>query len=236
MDKNEWKKGKLFLHISTDEVYGELGEDGCFSETTPIAPRSPYSASKASADIIVQSYFSTFKMPVIISRCSNNYGPYQFPEKFIPLIISNCLNNRKIPVYGNGKNIRDWIYVEDHIRAIDEIIEKGKPGNIYNIGGQNEIENINLAKNIIDIIAKQTGKSIGHSLIKFVNDRPGHDYRYAMNISKIANDLGWKPEYSFIEGIKKTINWYIENRDWLNKIVGDEYKKYYKNMYENGID
>ncbi|RKX72643.1 dTDP-glucose 4,6-dehydratase [candidate division TA06 bacterium] len=235
LNKNKWEKSKLFLHISTDEVYGELGKSGCFSETTPIAPRSPYSASKASADMIVKSYFSTFKMPVIISRCSNNYGPYQFPEKFIPLIINNCLNNRKIPVYGDGKNIRDWIYIEDHIRAINIIIEKGKPGEIYNIGGQNEIDNINLVKNIIDIIAKQTGININYSLVKFVKDRPGHDYRYAMNISKIANELKWKPEYSFIEGIEKTINWYITNRNWLNEIVNGEYMEYYKNMYENRI-
>jgi dTDP-glucose 4,6-dehydratase len=235
LNKNKWKKGKLFLHISTDEIYGELGKSGYFSETTPIAPRSPYSASKASADMIVKSYFLTFKMPVIISRCSNNYGPYQFPEKFIPLIINNCLNNRKIPIYGDGKNIRDWIYVEDHIRALNIIIEKGKPGEIYNIGGQNEIDNISLAKNIVDIVAKQTGINIDDSLIEFVNDRPGHDYRYAMNISKIGNKLNWKPEYLFIEGIRKTINWYMKNRNWLNEIVNGEYKEYYKNMYENRI-
>ena len=216
---------KGFIQISTDEVYGSLGKTGYFTEKTPLDPTSPYSASKASADLIVMSYYKTFNLPAIITRCSNNYGPYQFPEKLIPLMINNALNDRPLPVYGDGKNIRDWIYVDDHCSAILKVLEEGKVGEIYNIGGNSEKRNINIVKLILDTLGKP------HSLIKFVEDRKAHDRRYAIDFSKIKNEIGWKPTIKFEEGIKKTIDWYLNNLNWLNEIVSGEYRNYYKKMY-----
>lgn len=221
----EYKDGVKFLQISTDEVYGSLGKTGLFSETTPLSPNSPYSVSKASADMLVQAYFKTFGLPVNITRCSNNYGPYQFPEKLIPLMINNCINNRKLPVYGDGLQVRDWLYVEDHCSAIDTVLHKGRTGEVYNIGGNNEKANIDIVK----LIIKKLGKD--DSLIEFVPDRPGHDRRYAIDNTKITTELGWFPKYSFEEGIQFTINWYLENTEWLERITSGEYLEYYKRMY-----
>ncbi len=221
---------KRYHQVSTDEVYGDLPLDRpdlFFTEDTPIHTSSPYSASKASADLLVQSYHRTFKVPVTISRCSNNYGPYHFPEKMIPLMIVNALNNKVLPVYGNGENIRDWLYVEDHCIAIDMIIHKGKLGEVYNIGGHNERTNLEVVKTII----KELGKK--DDLINYVTDRPGHDMRYAIDATKIKNELGWKPTTDFEAGIKKTIKWYLENETWWENIVSGEYQNYYKIMYEN---
>jgi len=220
-----FKSNKLFLQVSTDEVYGTLEDFGYFNETTPIRPNSPYSASKASADLICRSYFETFGFPVIISRCSNNYGPYQFPEKLIPLVINNSLKGQKIPVYGEGLQIRDWIFVEDHVDALNLIIQKGVHGNIYNIGGNNEKKNIDLVLKILEIL------ELNNDLIEFVKDRPGHDYRYAIDNTKITTELSWKPKYNFNEGINKTINWYIENQNWIRNVVDQDYLLYYENMY-----
>lgn len=217
-----------YHQVSTDEVYGDLPidrPDVFFTEETRINPSSPYSASKASADLLVMSYYRTFNIPVTISRCSNNYGPYHFPEKLIPLMIINALNDKKLPVYGNGKNIRDWLYVEDHCSAIDMIIHNGTIGEIYNIGGHNEKNNLDVVKTIL----KELGKS--DDLITYVKDRPGHDLRYAIDPSKINKELGWIPETKFEEGIKKTIQWYIDNKDWWNDIINGEYKNYYSKMY-----
>jgi len=219
-----------YHQVSTDEVYGDLPLDRTdlfFTEETPIHTSSPYSASKASADLLVQAYYRTYNIPVTISRCSNNYGPYHFPEKLIPLMIVNALNNKELPVYGKGENVRDWLYVQDHCNAIDLIIHKGRVGEIYNIGGHNERTNINVVKTII----KELGKS--ESLIKYVTDRPGHDMRYAIDPSKIYNELGWQPVTSFDEGIKKTIKWYIENKKWWENIISGEYQNYYIKMYSN---
>ncbi len=221
---------KRYHQVSTDEVYGDLPLDRpdlFFTETTPIHASSPYSASKASADLLVQAYHRTFGLPVTISRCSNNYGPYHFPEKLIPLMIANALNNKPLPVYGEGINVRDWLYVEDHCRAIDLIIHKGTVGEVYNIGGHNEMRNIDIVK----IILKELGKS--EDLITFVKDRAGHDMRYAIDPTKIHNELGWLPETKFKDGIKKTIKWYLENREWWENIISGEYQDYYKKMYEN---
>ncbi len=215
-DKNgypEYKPGVKFLQISTDEVYGSLGSEGLFEETSPLDPSSPYSASKASADLLVSSYNKTYKLPVNISRCSNNYGPYQFPEKLIPLMIVNTLKGKKLPVYGDGQQIRDWIHVRDHCRALDMILHRGQSGQVYNIGGNNERANIDIVK----LIIKKLGKS--EELITFVKDRPGHDRRYAIDYSKLSTELGWEPEYSFERGIEKTINWYLDNKSWWEKIV-----------------
>lgn len=214
-----------YVQISTDEVYGSLGKKGYFREETPLAPNSPYSASKASADLIVRAYFKTFGLPVNITRCSNNYGPYQFPEKLIPLMISNALENKKLPVYGDGLNIRDWIHVFDHCTAIDLVLHHGKKGEIYNIGGNNEKENIEIVKLILDYLDKED------SLITFVKDRLGHDRRYAIDSTKIQKDLGWKPRYSFEEGIKETIQWYLDNRSWWEKVKSGQYQEYYQKMY-----
>lgn len=236
--KNAWnldggfKGGKRFLQVSTDEVYGSLGETGFFTENTPIDPHSPYSASKASADMIVKSYFDTFKMPINITRCSNNYGPYQFPEKLIPLIINNCLNKRPLPVYGDGLNVRDWLYVDDHCKAIDMILEEGELGEIYNIGGHNERTNIYIVKTIIDFINKNIDSSVDEMLIKYVEDRKGHDRRYGIDPTKIKENLGWYPETSFESGIIKTIKWYLDNQEWLAHVTSGDYKEYYKNHYE----
>lgn len=209
----EFRDGTRFLQVSTDEVYGTLGEGGLFTEGTPLAPNSPYSASKASADMMVRAYYETYGMPVSITRCSNNYGPYQFPEKLIPLMINNCLNNYPLPVYGDGMQVRDWLHVEDHCRAIDVVLHKGKIGEVYNIGGNNEKANIEIVKLIIKSLGKE------ESLIQYVADRPGHDRRYAIDNSKIIKELGWAPKYTFDEGIKETIEWYLQNKEWLKKIV-----------------
>lgn len=209
----EFRDGTRFLQVSTDEVYGTLGEGGLFTEGTPLAPNSPYSASKASADMMVRAYYETYGMPVSITRCSNNYGPYQFPEKLIPLMINNCLNNYPLPVYGDGMQVRDWLHVEDHCRAIDIVLHKGKIGEVYNIGGNNEKANIEIVKLIIKSLGKE------ESLIQYVADRPGHDRRYAIDNSKITKELGWAPKYTFDEGIKETIEWYLQNKEWLKKIV-----------------
>ena len=224
----EYKDGVKFLQVSTDEVYGALGETGMFKETTPLSPNSPYSASKAGGDMIVRAYHETFGLPINITRCSNNYGPYQFPEKLIPLMINNCLNNKELPVYGDGMQIRDWLHVSDHCRAIDAVLHKGIDGEIYNIGGNNEKANIEIVK----LIIKQLGKN--ESLIKYVKDRPGHDRRYAIDNTKITNTLGWSPLYTFEEGIKETIDWNINNQEWINNITSGDYLNYYDKMY-NGI-
>lgn len=225
------KYGNIRYHqVSTDEVYGDLPLDRpdlFFMETTPLHTSSPYSASKASADLLVQAYYRTYKLPVTISRCSNNYGPYHFPEKLIPLMIANALNDKKLPVYGKGENVRDWLYVEDHCSAIDLIIRKGKIGEVYNIGGHNERTNLEVVKTII----KELGKS--EDLIEFVTDRPGHDRRYAIDPTKIHNELGWLPATKFDDGIKKTIDWYLTHKSWWEKIISGEYKDYYDKMYKN---
>ena len=216
-----------FLQISTDEVYGSLGASGKFSEETPLSPRSPYSASKAAADMLVMSFFHTYNMPVLISRCSNNYGPYQFPEKLMPLVIINALNDKDIPLYGDGKNVRDWIHVSDHVKGICSILEKGKFGEAYNIGGNSEAENIDIIRYILNKLNKP------HSLIKHVKDRKGHDRRYAMDFSKINAETGFLPEYDIEKGIDSTISWYIKNESWWREILSGDYKEYYKKMYEN---
>lgn len=225
------KYGNIRYHqVSTDEVYGDLPLDRpdlFFTETTPLHTSSPYSASKASADLLVQAYYRTYKLPVTISRCSNNYGPYHFPEKLIPLMIANALNDKKLPVYGKGENVRDWLYVEDHCSAIDLIIRKGKIGEVYNIGGHNERTNLEVVKTII----KELGKS--EDLIEFVTDRPGHDRRYAIDPTKIHNELGWLPATKFDDGIKKTIDWYLTHKSWWEKIISGKYKDYYDKMYKN---
>ncbi|MDI3478724.1 MAG: dTDP-glucose 4,6-dehydratase [Thermoanaerobacterium sp.] len=215
------------MQVSTDEVYGSLGPTGYFTEQSPLSPNSPYSASKASADLLVKAYAHTYGLPVNITRCSNNYGPHQFPEKLIPLMIINAMNDKDLPVYGDGLNIRDWIYVEDHCRAIDMVIHHGTVGEIYNIGGNNEKTNIDIVKYIL----KEIGKP--ESLIKYVKDRPGHDRRYAIDSTKIQEELGWKPLYGFEEGMKKTIKWYLDNKGWWQKIITGEYRDYYAKMYAN---
>ena len=211
---------KLFYHISTDEVYGSLGEKGLFTEKTKYDPHSPYSASKASSDHFVRAFYFTYNLPVIISNCSNNYGPYQFPEKLIPLCINNIINNKLIPVYGKGENIRDWLHVSDHISAIDTIFHNGKLGEIYNIGGSNEIKNIDMIKFLIRIVDKKLGRETNSSmkLIKYIDDRLGHDFRYAIDFSKLTNELGWKPNYNFEKGLEETVIWYLENREWTEDI------------------
>ena len=221
----EYKKGVKFLQVSTDEVYGALGEIGMFVETMPLMPNSPYSASKASADMIVRAYSETFGMPVNITRCSNNYGPYQFPEKLIPLILNNCSKEKDLPVYGDGMQVRDWLHVSDHCLAIDTVLHKGIDGEVYNIGGNNEKANIEIVK----LIIKSLGKS--ESLIKYVQDRPGHDRRYAIDNTKITTQLGWEPKYTFEQGMKETIQWYLGNTEWTENIVSGDYSKYYEKMY-----
>jgi len=221
----KYKSGVKFLQISTDEVYGTLGETGLFVETMPLMPNSPYSASKASADMLVRAYHETYGMPINITRCSNNYGPYQFPEKLIPLMINNCLKDRDLPVYGDGMQVRDWLHVYDHCTAIDLVLHKGVNGEIYNIGGNNEKTNIEIVK----LIIKTLGKS--RSLIKYVKDRPGHDRRYAIDNTKITSQLGWSPAYTFEQGIEETIEWYLNNQEWIGKIVSGEYMSYYDHMY-----
>lgn len=222
----DYKDGVRFLQVSTDEVYGTLGSKGKFVETMPLKPNSPYSASKASADLIVRAYYETFGLPVNITRCSNNYGPYQFPEKLIPLMISNSLQGKDLPVYGDGMQIRDWLYVEDHCRAIDAVIHKANKGEVYNIGGNNEKTNLE----IVSFIIQQLGQS--KELIKHVRDRPGHDSRYAVDNRKIIQELGWQPAYTFEQGMVETINWYKNNKAWIENVVSGEYTSYYEKMYE----
>jgi len=221
------KRKIRFLHISTDEVYGSLGESGAFTEKTPLAPNSPYSASKASADMMVRAYHHTFGLPALVTRCSNNYGPYQFPEKLIPLMISNAMEDKELPMYGDGLNIRDWIHVTDHCRGLERVLLHGKEGEVYNIGGQSERTNLSVAYAILDCLGKP------HSLIRFVADRPGHDRRYAIDFSKIGKELGWRPTVSFEEGVRLTIEWYQTHRSWWKKIKTGEYLAYYKRMYED---
>jgi dTDP-glucose 4,6-dehydratase len=216
-----------FLHVSTDEVYGSLGATGKFVETTPLHPNSPYAASKASSDLVALAYQHTHGVPVIVTRCSNNYGPYQFPEKLIPLMIVNALNDKPLPVYGDGLNVRDWLYVEDHCTAIDVVFRKGKIGEVYNIGGNNEWKNIDIVK----LILKNLGKP--ETLINFVKDRLGHDRRYAMDASKISRELGWRPEHRFEEGIVATIQWYLDHRSWSQRVMTGEYQQYYALVYES---
>ena len=235
--KSFWNKNylnKLFYHISTDEVYGSLGEVGFFTEKTTYDPHSPYSASKASSDHFVRSFSDTYKFPILISNCSNNYGPYQFPEKLIPLFINNIVKNQTLPVYGKGENVRDWLFVNDHVRAIDVIFHKGRLGNTYNIGGFNEWKNIDLIKVIIKTVDRLLGRNEGASdkLITYVTDRAGHDLRYAIDSTKLKNELGWKPSLQFEEGIEKTVHWYLNNEKWLNNITSGDYKEYYKKMYK----
>ena len=250
-----WRKDVRFHQVSTDEVYGSLGEDGYFTETTPLCPHSPYSASKASADMIVMAYHDTYKMPVTITRCSNNYGPYHFPEKLIPLIIKNILEGKRLPVYGDGSNVRDWLYVEDHCKAIDLVVNKGRCGEVYNVGGHNEKKNIDIVKLTISTIHQMMEEKpelrkilrkkeldengeisidwINESLISYVKDRLGHDQRYAIDPTKISEELGWTPETKFEDGIVKTIEWYLNNQDWVKNVTSGDYQNYYENMYKN---
>ena len=235
--KFHWKDGaagKIFYHVSTDEVYGSLGETGFFYETTSYDPRSPYSASKASSDHLVRAYYHTFGLPVKISNCSNNYGSYQFPEKLIPLFINNIQNNKPLPVYGKGENIRDWLWVNDHASAIDVIYHNGAIGDTYNIGGHNEWTNIDLIKLLCKVMDEKLGREPGTSekLITYVKDRAGHDLRYAIDSTKLQNELGWKPSLQFEEGLRKTVDWYLENTAWLERVTSGDYQKYYEKQYD----
>lgn len=234
--KNQWKgnfEGKRFYHISTDEVYGSLGAEGLFTETTPYDPNSPYSASKASSDHFVRAYGETYGLPYVLTNCSNNYGSYHFPEKLIPLFINNIINNKPLPVYGDGNYTRDWLFVEDHAIAIDLVFHEGKNHETYNIGGFNEWKNIDLVKLLCEIMDQKLGRDSGTSqnLITYVKDRPGHDLRYAIDASKINKELGWKPSVTFEEGLEKTINWYLNNEDWLQNVTSGSYKDYYEKQY-----
>jgi dTDP-glucose 4,6-dehydratase len=238
--KNGWKNTNngssknRFLQVSTDEVYGSLGPEGFFTEKTPLDPHSPYSASKASADLLAKSYHDTFGMPVLITRCSNNYGPYQLPEKLIPLMIDHALHHRPLPVYGDGKQIRDWLYVDDHCRAIERVLEAGRPGEIYNVGGNNERNNLEIITRIITLLREETGdETIHESLITHVNDRPAHDRRYAIDSSKIQQELGWKALVSFEEGMRFTLRWYLDHQDWVRHAVTGDYRKFYEKNYQN---
>jgi dTDP-glucose 4,6-dehydratase len=230
---NENFTNKVFYHVSTDEVYGSLGEEGFFTETTKYDPHSPYSASKASSDHFVRAFGDTYGLPIMMSNCSNNYGSYQFPEKLIPLFINNIVNNKPLPVYGKGENVRDWLFVNDHARAIDVIFHKGKLGDTYNIGGFNEWKNIDLIKVMIKTVDRMLGREEGVSekLITYVTDRAGHDLRYAIDSSKLKNELGWEPSLQFEEGIEKTIKWYLENKDWMDNVTSGNYQEYYKKIY-----
>jgi dTDP-glucose 4,6-dehydratase len=234
--KNIWKnnyEGKRFYHISTDEVYGTLGETGLFTETTPYQPNSPYSASKASSDHFVRAYGETYQLPFVLTNCSNNYGSYHFPEKLIPLFINNIINNKALPVYGDGNYTRDWLFVEDHAAAIDLVFHQGKNHETYNIGGFNEWKNIDLVKLLCQIMDKKLNRPTGTSekLITYVKDRPGHDLRYAIDASKINQELGWKPSVTFEEGLNKTVDWYLNNQEWLNNVTSGAYQNYYKEQY-----
>ncbi len=236
--KNAWqtgddtyKEGVKYLQVSTDEVYGSLGEEGYFMETTPLDPHSPYSSSKASADLFVKAFGDTYKFPVNITRCSNNYGPYQFPEKLIPLIMNNTLNHKELPVYGDGMQIRDWLYVEDHCKAIDMVVRDGVLGEVYNVGGHNERTNIFIVKSIISYIKENVDETVGEHMIRHVTDRKGHDRRYGIDPQKIKDALGWYPETPFEVGIKKTLAWYLDNKEWVENVTSGEYQKYYDKMY-----
>jgi len=236
--KDAWKgnmEGKLFYHISTDEVYGSLGKDGFFTEETAYDPRSPYSASKASSDHFVRAYHHTYQLPVKISNCSNNYGPFHFPEKLIPLCINNIIHHKPLPIYGKGENIRDWLFVEDHARAIDLIFHKGKTGETYNIGGHNEWTNIALIRELCRQMDEKLNRKPGESekLISFVKDRAGHDLRYAIDATKLKEELGWMPSLQFEEGLSRTINWYLNNQQWLNEVTSGNYRHYYEQQYQN---
>lgn len=225
--------GKRFYHVSTDEVYGSLGETGLFTEETPYDPRSPYSASKAASDHLVSAYFHTYHMPVVISNCSNNYGSHHFPEKLIPLMIHNIKNNKPLPVYGKGENVRDWLWVEDHARAIDVIFHNGKDGETYNVGGHNEWKNIDLVHLLCDTMDQKLGRPAGESrkLITYVKDRAGHDLRYAIDATKIERELGWKPSVTFEKGLDLTVDWFLNNEEWLNNVTSGNYQKYYEDQY-----
>lgn len=234
--KNSWKgnyEGKLFYHVSTDEVYGTLGDEGFFTEETNYDPHSPYSASKAASDHFVMAYYDTYGLPVKMSNCSNNYGSHHFPEKLIPLMINNIKNNKPLPVYGKGENVRDWLFVEDHARAIDVIFHKGKIGESYNVGGFNEWKNIDLVKLLCSIMDKKLGRAAGESakLITYVTDRPGHDLRYAIDASKLNKELGWQPSLQFEEGLEKTVDWYLANEEWIEHVTSGDYQHYYEEMY-----
>ncbi|MBR1875818.1 MAG: dTDP-glucose 4,6-dehydratase [Lachnospiraceae bacterium] len=238
-EDGSYKEGKKFLHVSTDEVYGSLSDPkDYFYETTPYSPHSPYSASKASSDMLVKSYVDTYHFPANITNCSNNYGPYQFPEKLIPLMINNALTGKKMPVYGDGKNVRDWLYVADHCKGIDMVINKGRMGETYNIGGHNEKQNIDIVNIIIDTLLEilpeddERRKNVSKELITYVEDRKGHDRRYAIAPDKIKSELGWEPDTKFEDGIKKTIKWYLENEEWFKNVTSGDYLKYYEKMYK----
>lgn len=235
--RTHWKKGDnhVFYHISTDEVYGSLGKDGFFTETTAYDPKSPYSASKASSDHLVNAYGHTYGIPIKMSNCSNNYGSHQFPEKLIPLMINNIKHGKDLPVYGTGENVRDWLWVEDHARAIDLVFHRGKIGETYNIGGWNEWRNIDLVNLLCDIMNRKLNRPAGESakLITFVKDRAGHDLRYAIDASKIKTDLGWEPTITFEEGLEKTVDWYLANENWINRITSGDYQHYYEQHYTN---
>src|SRR6056297_1152813 len=235
--RNSWNsfEGKRFYHISTDEVYGSLGDSGLFTETTPYDPKSPYSAAKASSDHFVRAYHNTYNLPIVITNCSNNYGPNQFPEKLIPLAFNNIKNMKEIPIYGKGENIRDWLYVEDHAAAIDLVFHKGKNGETYNIGGKNEWTNIDLIRELCSIMDKKLNREPGTSasLITFVKDRAGHDKRYAIDSDKIEKELGWEPSLQFSEGLEKTVDWYMANENWLKHVISGDYQAYYDKMYKD---
>ncbi len=229
---DEYREGVKYLQVSTDEVYGSLGKTGYFMETTPLDPHSPYSSSKASADLFVKAFSDTYKFPVNITRCSNNYGPYQFPEKLIPLIMNNTLHHKNLPVYGDGMQVRDWLYVEDHCKAIDMVVRGGTPGQVYNVGGHNERPNIFIVKTIIAYIKENVDDTVGEHMITYVTDRKGHDRRYGIDPTKIKDALGWYPETTFEVGIKKTLQWYLDNKDWVENVTSGAYQKYYETMYE----
>lgn len=231
-EESGWRDGVKYLQVSTDEVYGSLGDEGFFMETTPLDPHSPYSSSKAGADLMVKAYGDTFKMPINITRCSNNYGPYQFPEKLIPLLINNCLNLKDLPIYGDGLNIRDWLFVEDHCKAIDMVVRDGKLGEVYNVGGHNERTNLQIVKKVISYLHDNVNPEITETLMKYVEDRKGHDRRYGIDPTKIKDELGWYPETTFEVGIEKTIKWYLDNKQWMENITSGDYQKYYAKMYK----
>jgi len=226
-----YRPGVKFVQVGTDEVYGSLGLEGFFTENTPLDPHSPYSASKAAADLMVKAYADTYKLPVNITRCSNNYGPYQFPEKLIPLMINNALAHKPLPVYGDGLQIRDWLFVDDHCKAIDLVLRDGRPGEVYNIGGRNERTNITIVKTILEYLGRHVDTSIDETLIRYVTDRKGHDRRYGIDPAKITAELGWVPETDFETGIVKTIDWYLANKEWMEHVTSGEYQRYYKTVY-----
>ncbi len=228
---DQYKEGVKYLQVSTDEVYGSLGETGYFMETTPLDPHSPYSSSKASADLFVKAYGDTYKFPINITRCSNNYGPYQFPEKLIPLIMNNTLNHKNLPVYGDGMQVRDWLYVDDHCKAIDMVVRDGVPGEVYNVGGHNERPNIFIVKTIINYIKENVDDTVGEHMITYVTDRKGHDRRYGIDPQKIKDALGWYPETPFEVGIVKTMQWYLDNKEWVENVTSGAYQQYYEKMY-----